>query len=68
MTIESTIDPPFPGVDQGEWTRLIDRGDAAGVLHAEAITHVLRHVELTGDVTTAFFIAGIDGSIDTFGI
>ena len=70
MTIESTIDPPFPGVDQGEWTRLIDRGDAAGVLHAEAITHVLRHVELTGDVLLAVRLVftdrgiAIDDSVD----
>ncbi len=42
--------PPFAGVDPGEWTRLVARGDAAGLVHAEAITHVLRHVELTGDV------------------
>ncbi len=50
MTIESMIEPPFAGVEPGEWTRLVARGDAAGLIHAEAITHVLRHVELTGDV------------------
>ncbi len=42
--------PPFPGVDPNEWHDLLVRGEAAGVLDAEEITHVLRTVELTGDV------------------
>jgi RNA polymerase primary sigma factor len=50
LTIEPTTLPPFDGVDASEWAALVERGDAAGVLHAESITHVLRHVELTGDV------------------
>ena len=41
---------PFPGVDPNEWHDLLVRGEAAGVLDAEEITHVLRTVELTGDV------------------
>ncbi|HEX2782941.1 MAG TPA: RNA polymerase sigma factor RpoD [Ilumatobacteraceae bacterium] len=41
---------PFPGVDPIEWHDLMVRGEAAGVLDAEDITHVLRTVELTGDV------------------
>ena len=41
---------PFPGVDPGEWNSLLARGAIAGVLDAEEITHVLRTVELTGDV------------------
>jgi RNA polymerase primary sigma factor len=41
---------PFPGVDAGEWNSLLARGEIAGVLDAEEITHVLRTVELTGDV------------------
>ncbi len=41
---------PFAGVDSGEWSDLIERGRARGVLHAEEITHVLRQVELSGDV------------------
>ena len=45
------IDPPhMPGVDAGEWQSLIDRGRQQGSIHAEQVTHVLRHVELTGDV------------------
>jgi RNA polymerase primary sigma factor len=42
--------PPIAGVDHDEWQALVVRGEAAGEVHAEAITHVLRHVELTGDV------------------
>ena len=45
-----TESPPFPGVDPSEWHDLLVRGEAAGVLDAEDITHVLRTVELTGDV------------------
>ena len=45
------IDPPhMAGVDAGEWQSLIDRGRQQGSIHAEQVTHVLRHVELTGDV------------------
>ncbi len=38
------------GVDAAEWRLLIDRGHQQGSVHAEQVTHVLRHVELTGDV------------------
>jgi RNA polymerase primary sigma factor len=41
---------PFPGVDPAEWNSLLERGEISGVLDAEEITHVLRTVELTGDV------------------
>jgi RNA polymerase primary sigma factor len=41
---------PFSGVESEEWQELIDRGRETGALHAEDVTHVLRHVELTGDV------------------
>jgi RNA polymerase primary sigma factor len=50
MTVEFTGDPPFPGVDAQEWAVLVSRGEAAGVLHADAVTHVLRDVELSEDV------------------
>jgi len=43
---------PFLGVDAGEWEDLVDRGRESGGVHAEDVTHVLRHVELTGDVLT----------------
>jgi len=42
--------PPLPGVDPDEWAALIARGRADGELHAEDLTRVLRHVELTSDV------------------
>jgi RNA polymerase primary sigma factor len=47
------IPPPLEGVDQKEWEELVRRGRESGELHAEQITHVLRHVELTGDVLHA---------------
>jgi RNA polymerase primary sigma factor len=43
----STEPTPFPGVDTSEWQTLLVRGERVGVLHAEEITQVLRHVELT---------------------
>ncbi len=43
---------PFPGVDVVEWEALVVRGRKAGAVHAEDVTHVLRHIELTGDVLT----------------
>ena len=47
------IAPPLEGVDRTEWDDLVRRGRADGELHAEQITHVLRHVELTEDVIHA---------------
>ena len=45
------VEPPvMDGVDAAEWRSLIDRGRQQGSVHAEQVTHVLRHVELTGDV------------------
>ena len=41
---------PFAGVDNDEWGDLVVQGRESGAVHAEEITHVLRHVELTGDV------------------
>jgi RNA polymerase primary sigma factor len=41
---------PFSGVDIGEWGKLVKQGRATGEVHAEKVAHVLRHVELTGDV------------------
>ncbi len=43
----STEPAPFPGVDTSEWQSLLARGQRVGVLHAEEIALVLRHVELT---------------------
>lgn len=41
---------PFSGVDTREWGKLVEQGRATGEVHAEKVAHVLRHVELTGDV------------------
>ncbi len=41
---------PFTGVDVAEWEALIARGRASGAVHAEQVAHVLRHIELSGDV------------------
>ena len=46
----STVPPPMDGVDRSEWDALVARGRADGQLHADQIAHVLRDVELTGDV------------------
>jgi RNA polymerase primary sigma factor len=43
---------PFEGVDVDEWDELLGRGRRAGAVHAEDVAHVLRHVELSGDVLT----------------
>jgi RNA polymerase primary sigma factor len=43
---------PVAGVDAAEWADLVARGERTGSLHAEDIAHVLRSVELTGDVLT----------------
>jgi RNA polymerase primary sigma factor len=40
----------FITVDTGEWGKLVKQGRATGEVHAEKVAHVLRHVELTGDV------------------
>jgi len=45
-----TIPPPLAGVDRSEWQALVERGRGAGELQADQIAHVLREVELTGDV------------------
>ncbi len=42
--------PPLPGIDLDEWRELVRRGRAIGELHAEEVAHVLRSVELTGEV------------------
>ena len=43
---------PFAGVDIDEWDELVGRGRRSGAVHAEDVAHVLRHVELSGDVLT----------------
>ncbi len=45
-------DAPFSGVEVHEWNKLVELGRQSGEVHAEDVTLVLRHVELTGDVLT----------------
>ena len=44
---------PFEGVDAAEWSDLVAVGRVGGVLDADSIARVLRHVELSGDVLSA---------------
>jgi len=61
---------PFLGVDAGEWGDLVARGRSSGAVHAEDIAHVLRHIELSGDVlaqvqsTMAGYGISIDDEVD----
>ena len=50
-----TVDPsvgelPPAGIESAEWQAMVQRGREAGVVHADEIAHVLREVELTGDL------------------
>ncbi len=51
----NSVKAPFPDVDVAEWSALIQRGTMSGSLDAGEITHVLRCVELSGDVLGAVF-------------
>ncbi len=64
----STDDPsapgvPFLGVDGDEWDALVGRGRRSGAVHAEDVAHVLRHVELSGDVLTEVQVVMSDHGI-----
>ena len=54
---------PVEGVDGREWDALVERGRSSGEVHADQVSHVLRHVELSetvlNDVQQAFSGAGI---------
>jgi len=52
MTVEQPIASPVPGVDEGEWDKLVERGRTNGEVHADQVSHVLRHVELSETVLT----------------
>ena len=47
---ESVSSALFLGVEAKEWEKLVAKGRESGEVHAEDVAHVLRHVELTGDV------------------
>ena len=55
--------PPLRGIDETEWSMLVDRGRAAGELHAEDVAHVLRGVELTSEALTS-----VHGALAAHGI
>ena len=59
-----TIPPPIGGVERSEWDALVERGRAAGELHADDIAHVLRDAELTGDALQAVHEALTGAGID----
>jgi len=40
----------FAGVDVDEWAHLVSRGSRSGSVHADEVAHVLRHIELSGEV------------------
>ena len=60
----------FAGVDVGEWAHLVSRGSRSGSVHADEVAHVLRHIELSGDVlaevqsTMAAHGISIDDDVD----
>jgi RNA polymerase primary sigma factor len=64
---------PLQGVDEDEWRELVDQGSTHGVVHAETVAHVLRDVELTGEVlevvnsSLASIGIGIDEAVDDLG-
>ncbi len=52
MTVEPPVASPVPGVDEGEWDKLVKRGRTTGEVHADQVSHVLRNVELSEAVLT----------------
>jgi RNA polymerase primary sigma factor len=47
---EAVVPSALVGVDPGEWGALLVHGSSAGVVHADSVSHVLRHVELSADL------------------
>ncbi|MEP1125551.1 MAG: RNA polymerase sigma factor RpoD [Ilumatobacter sp.] len=52
MSTDQPIASPVPGVDEAEWDKLVERGRTTGEVHADQVSHVLRHVELSETVLT----------------
>ncbi len=52
MSTDQPIASPVPGVDEAEWDKLVERGLTTGEVHADQVSHVLRHVELSETVLT----------------
>ena len=60
-----SVDAPLPvdGIDAREWNQLIVRARRAGTVHAEEIAHVLRHIELSGEV-----LADVEAAMQAQGV
>ena len=63
MRDQATTIPPVAGVDTVEWSALVEKGRVSGGVHADQVAHVLRHVELTGDV-----LVSVHAELTTAGI
>ncbi|MGA1439075.1 MAG: RNA polymerase sigma factor region1.1 domain-containing protein, partial [Ilumatobacteraceae bacterium] len=46
----ATVVPPLGGVDRVEWNSLLERGRSVGEVSADEVAHVLRDIDLSGDV------------------
>lgn len=51
-TNDASSSAPFIGVDDGEWRKLVAKGLVSGEVHADQVSHVLRHIELSESVLT----------------
>jgi RNA polymerase primary sigma factor len=61
---QQTTVPPVPGIDVQGWSALVEKGRAAGTIHAEDVAPVLRHVELDEDAIIALRDAlAVDGIV-----
>jgi RNA polymerase primary sigma factor len=61
---QQTTVPPVPGIDVQGWSALVEKGRAAGTIHAEDVAPVLRHVELDEDAIIAVREAlAVDGIV-----
>ena len=65
-----STNPPLANIDNEEWAELVAKGRDEGVVAADDVAHVLRHVELSEDVilTVAQSIealgVGVDDTVD----
>jgi RNA polymerase primary sigma factor len=66
----TSTDPPLADIDTEEWAALVAKGRDVGVIEADEIAHVLRHVELSEDVITTVALVmqahgvGVDDTVE----
>jgi RNA polymerase primary sigma factor len=66
----TSTDPPLADIDTEEWAALVAKGRDAGVVEADEIAHVLRHVELSEEVITTVALVmqahgvGVDDTVE----